>query len=100
MSVNDEIKKIILENPTLPLKFFVSEDANSGEYYSVQAEPTSVNIQDLTLYNDMWCDNEEDLEEEIYTSLFDGNRTEKEIENLIKEKLKEIKWEKFIVINL
>ena len=34
---NEMIRNLILENPDLPLIFFVSEEANNGDYYYMTA---------------------------------------------------------------
>lgn len=45
-SLNDssELKKLILENPTLPLLFFCGEECYRGEYPYEKADATSVGI--------------------------------------------------------
>lgn len=104
-SLNDssELKKLILENPTLPLLFFCGEECYRGEYPYEQAFVTSVSIQDLTLYNNYWLD-EDDYAEELSDDLCDEpeyeHLSDKEYFEMINRKVKETEFIKAIVVNI
>lgn len=62
------LRKLILENPDLPLIIFCGEDAWSGEYGYEQASAIQVRIENLTLYNGTWIEKSE-YEEKLLDDL-------------------------------
>lgn len=104
-SLNDtkELKKLILENPDLPLLIFAGEDANTGEYCYELAEARVRGIEKLTLYNDTWQD-KEDFREALQENLCDEEKyaelTDKEFEAAIEEIVKETEFVEAIVIDV
>lgn len=104
-SLNDtlELRKLIMDNPTLPLLFFCGEECYRGEYPYEQAFVTSVSIQDLTLYNNYWLD-EDDYAEELSDDLCDEpeyeHLSDKEYFEMINRKVKETEFIKAIVVNI
>ena len=81
-SLNDtsHLRKLILDNPDLPLLIFCGDDSNTGEFAYEQAPVHCVSVQELTLYKDIWVDKDEFRErlseslcdEEAYQDLSDG----------------------------
>lgn len=81
-SLNDtsHLRKLILDNPDLPLLIFCGEDSNTGEFAFEQAQVHAVVVDELTLYKETWIDKDEFRErlseslcdEEAYQDLSDG----------------------------
>lgn len=101
LSDTTNLRKLILENPNLPLLIFAGEDAWNGDYTYNSTEAGDGEIQYLTLYEDIWIDAEEyrdrladDLcEKEEYVSLSDEEYFE-----MIDKKVAETEFCKAIVI--
>ena len=99
-----ELRKLIIDNPQLPLLIFANEDANDGDYAYMQADVSSVSIQELGLYNDeLWLD-KEDFEEELADkmSMDDEyeNLSDEDFNKAVKEKIDSTEFVKAIVINV
>lgn len=106
---NTELKKLILENPDLPLLFFATDEANSGNWSSELASariykgicldcPKDMPIpNDERVYTDE-SDFEEDLAEGLHDEYF--NLSEDEYEALVKAHMEEYKpyWKECIII--
>lgn len=95
-----ELKKLILENPDLPLLIFAGEDANrDGGYAQVQARVNG--IEELILHNNKWIEREE-FEEELrnYLWLEDEYKdlSDNEYDKMIEEKVENTKFTEAIVI--
>lgn len=60
-SLNDtsELRKLILENPDLPIIIFCGEDAYRGDCPYEQAYVNSCRVDNLTIYGDMWLDEDD-----------------------------------------
>lgn len=96
-----ELRKMIVDNPTLPLLVFANEDANSGDYSWTQAN-VKCEISDLALYNnEVWVDYD-DYEERLSNDLCDEDEykelSDKEFEQMIYEKMNMVEFTKCIVI--
>lgn len=97
-----DLRKLIIENPDLPLLFFCGEEAyyDDGYQYSM-AGASNAEIQELTLYNDVWMDKDDYAEklgddlafEEEYISM-----TDEEYDKMIDQKVNETEFVKAIVI--
>ena len=102
-SLNDttKLRKLIMENPDLPLLIFCGEEAWSGEFPYERAEAGRTEIEELTLYKDHWMD-KDDYEERLSDELCDreeyASLTDKEFDRMIKEKVEEAEYVKAIVI--
>lgn len=102
-SLNDttELRKLIIENPDLPLLIFCGEDSWHDEYPYEQADVKRVGIEELTLYNDYWLD-KDDYEEKLADNLSDEEEykdlSEEEYDRMIKEKIAGTEFVKAIVI--
>lgn len=104
---SDELKKLILENPDLPIVVLAGEEANVGDYYWMFCSSISFGIEeildcDFYDYNDaVYCDRDK-LEEDIEDMLYDEycEKSEEEYEAAIKNKLAELEpyWTKVIAI--
>lgn len=102
-SLNDtsNLRNLILENPDLPLIIFCGEESWDGNWSYSQADATRGEVQTLTLYNDVWVDEEEYAEkladdlsfEEAYKDMSD-----EEFYNMIDQKVAETPFCKAIVI--
>lgn len=105
---SDELKKLILENPDLPIVVLAGEEANGGDYGWMFCSYISFHIDeildcDYLDYNDcVFCDRDH-LEQHIEDELYDEycNKSDEEYEAAIKQKLAELEpyWTKVIAIN-
>ena len=102
-SLNDttELRNLILENPDLPLLVFCGEESWHDEWSYESAEVKSVNIQDLTLYDNIWMD-EDDYKEKLSDDLCDEEEykglSDEDYDKMLDEKVKEAEFVKAIVI--
>lgn len=104
---SDELKKLILENPDLPIVVLAGEEANCGDYCWMFCSDISFSIEEILEYdfydyNDaVFCDRDR-LEEYIEDMLYDEycNKSDEEYEKAIKDKLAELEpyWTKAIAI--
>lgn len=96
-----ELKKLILENPDLPLLVFAGEESWQGEYSYNQVDARIHGVQELTLYNDYWMDRDE-YEEELSNNLCDEeeykNLSDEEWDKMIKQKVDKTEFCQAIVI--
>lgn len=102
-SLNDttELRKLILENPDLPLLIFAGEDAWQGDWSYNQVDASSGRVEELTLYGDRWMDRD-DYEEELTDDLCDeeeyNNLSDEEFFKMIEQKVSETEFCRAIVI--
>ena len=105
---SDELKKLILENPDLPIVVLVGEEANSGECYWMFCSDISFYINeilDCDYTNDYDCvfTDRDALEEYIENELYDEycDKSDEEYDAAIKNKLAELEpyWTKVIAIH-
>lgn len=102
-SLNDTtiLRNLILENPELPVLIFCGEGVWNGEYSYNQADASKGEIEELTLYKDMWVD-KEDYRDKLTDDLSDNedyiNMTDSEYDKMIDEKIAETEFVKAIVI--
>lgn len=104
---SDELKKLILENPDLPIVVLASDDASSGDWAWTYCSSVSFHIDeildcDFYDYDDtVFCDRDR-LEEYIEDMLYDEyhDKSDEEYEAAIKDKLAELEpyWTKVIAI--
>lgn len=96
-----KLKQLILENPDLPLIAFAGEDAWQDIGYGYTQADVRCDIEALTLYSDMWCD-EDDYRDRLSDNLADEeeykNLSDEDYEKMIDEKVKETEFVKAIVI--
>lgn len=95
------LRNLIVENPELPVLIFCGEEAWSGEYGYTQADASSGEIKNLTLYGDMWLD-KDDYRDQLSDDLCDEEEyqdlSDEEYEKMIKQKVVETEFVKAIVI--
>lgn len=102
-SLNDtsNLRKLILENPELPLLIFCGEESWHDEYPYEQAEVNGVRIKTLTLYNGDWIkkdDYYDQLSDDLYDEPEYKDLSDKEYEKMINQKVEEAEYVKAIVI--
>lgn len=97
-----ELRKLIIENPDLPLLFFVGYDAYSDDGYQYSmAYASNAEIQELTLYSDVWMDKDDYIEKIRDDLAFEEeyiNMTDDEYDKMIDQKVNETEFVKAIVI--
>lgn len=104
---SDELKKLILENPELPVVVLAGEEANGGDYSWMFCSYVSFHIEeildcDFLDYNDTVFTDRDRLEEKITDDLYDdySDGPEEEYDAAVKRKLQELEpyWKKVIAI--
>ncbi len=104
---SDELKKLILENPDLPIVILANEDSSSIDYgwmfcYSISFYIEEILDCDFYDYDDTVFMDRDRLEEFIGDNLYDEycEKSEEEYEAAIKNKLAELEpyWKKVIAI--
>ena len=102
---SDELKRLILENPDLPIVVLAGEEANGGDYSWMFCSDISFHIEeildcDYVDSNDcVFCDRDY-LEEYVSDMLYDEYYEKSNYEAAIKNKLAELEpyWTKVIAI--
>lgn len=69
-----ELRNLIIQNPSFPLLIFCGEDCNNDIYSYELGFVTSVSVQSLQLYRDCWLD-EDDYREALYEDMADSELT-------------------------
>ena len=95
------LRKLIFENPELPLLIFCGEDSWSGEYAYQQVDASKGEVEELILYGDVWL-TKEDYAEKLSDDLSDEEEY-KDLSNddygrMIDQKVSESEFLKAIVI--
>lgn len=102
-----ELRRLILENPDLPIVVLASEEANCGDHCWMFCSSISFHIDEILDcdyydYDDVVFTDRNRLEEYIEDMLYDEycEKTEEEYEAAIKNKLAELEpyWTKVIAI--
>ncbi|MDO4301665.1 MAG: hypothetical protein Q4D26_09785 [Clostridia bacterium] len=102
-SLNDtsNLRKLIIENPELPLLIFCGENSWHDEYPYEQADASEGKVKELTLYNNYWIDKDE-YEEQLSDDLCDApdykDLSDEDYFKMIKKKVEETEFVKAIVI--
>ncbi|WP_346938244.1 hypothetical protein [uncultured Clostridium sp.] len=95
----NKLKEVIINNPSLPIRFFVGEDGNYGDCQYEENSISNVTIDYLTLYNGEYL-NEEELKEKLYYNLYDDFKSEEEAIKHIDIMIKNKNFEKTISVFL
>lgn len=95
--IYENFKKLVIENPKLPIKFFVGEEAYCGEWAYNEAYINKVEIKEITLYNDEYVD-KEDFEDSIYSDIEYDYENETELNKAIDTIVTNTKFEKAICV--
>lgn len=96
-----ELRKLLLENPDLPLLIFCGEDSWHDRYPYEQAEARNGGVKELTQYKGWWMDKEDykdNLSEDLYNLEEYKNLSEEEYDQMIKEKVAKEEYVKAIVL--
>lgn len=108
---NTELKKLILENPSLPLLVFATEDANKGEFNMELASCKCEKGFVLDVTENIWLPrndriytDETDLEEDIQEALYDSQEIleDEEFDALVALKMKTLNsyWKECIIVTV
>lgn len=102
----EELRKLIIENPDLPLIVFAGESANTGDYSSTSCSDVRAYIGEiLGCENDVCdhiCDDRIEFEERLVDKLDEEypKLSSEEFDDLLKKRLNEYEpyWEKCIIL--
>lgn len=103
LSLNDtsNLRKLILENPDLPLLIFAGEESWIGEWCYNQVDARVSGIKNLTLCRDIWVE-EDEYREWLYDYLCDEEEyrdlSDEEYDKMIYQKVAETEFCKAIVV--
>lgn len=96
-----ELRKLIIENPDLPLLVFAGEEAWSGNWGYEFAYARCGGVQELTIYDDLWLD-EDDYRDKLTDDLCDEEEyrdlSDEDYYKMIDQKIAETEFVKAIVI--
>lgn len=97
--LNKKIRKIILENPDLPIKFMVKDGVNNGDYNYIVGEPSSAEIEEVAEWEDILY-TKDDFADAVYSSmeLDYKNKSDEEFNKAVNEVVNNTKFEKIISI--
>ena len=102
----DELKKLIAENPDLPIVVVAGEEANNGDYSWMYCSDISFELMELLDCdyldnNDCVFTDRDWLEEVVRDRLCDDYENDTEYEAAVKAKLTELEpyWQKVIAIS-
>lgn len=91
------LRNILIKYPKLPIKFFVAGDCNLGDYPYEECSITKVSVDNVTLYNEEYMD-EEDYADRLYNDLYDEFESEEELNKHVDEIITKTKFEKTICV--
>lgn len=104
---SDELKKLIFENPDLPIAVLAGEEASSYGFYWTYCSSVSCHISEILDcdyydYDDTIFTDRDRLEEKIEDDLYDDyhDKSEEEYDSAVKRKLAELEpyWKRVIAI--
>ena len=104
---SDELKKLIAENPDLPIVVLASDDASCGDWAWTYCSSVSFNISEILDcdyydYDDTVFTDRERLEEKISDDLYDEycDKGDEEYDEAVNRKMEELEpyWKKVIAI--
>lgn len=104
---SDELKRLILENPDLPIVVLAGEEANSYDFYWTYCSSVSYHISEILDcdyydYDDTVFTDRYRLEEKIEDDLYDEycDKPEEEYDAAVKRELEKYEpyWQKVIAI--
>lgn len=103
----DELKKLISENPDLPIVVLAGEEANNGDHSWMFCSSISFGLEeildcDFLDYDDTVFTDRERLEEKISDDFYEEyhNKSSEEYDEVVERKLAELEpyWKKVIAI--
>lgn len=95
------LRNLIIENPDLPLLIFCGEEAWNEDYQYSQAYASEGEVQEITLYGEVWLDRdeyEEALSDDLASEEEYKHLSDKEYDEMIKKKVAETEFIEAIVI--
>lgn len=104
---SDELKKLIFENPDLPIVVLAGEEASSYDFYWTYCSSVSCHISEILDcdyydYDDTVFTDRDRLEEKIEEDLYDEycDKSEEEYDAAVKRELEKYEpyWQKVIAI--
>lgn len=104
---SNELRKLIIENPDLPIVVLASDDANNGDWcwqYCYNVSCGLDEILDCDYYDNYDCifTDRDSLEEKISDDLYDEycNKSPEEYDEAVRRKMEELEpyWTKVIAI--
>lgn len=95
----NEFRKLVIENPTLPIRFFVGEDAWYGDWAYNEAFITSVDISETVCYEEEYI-KLEDYEDELYDRLADEYEDDDHLREAVEKILSNVKTETAICVRI
>jgi len=93
MNISHKIRKVINENPNLPIKIMPTMDDDDIKHY----EPSDVMIKDIAYYDDKYYDKGQ-VEYDVFYSKKGSGLKDIEIDKQVEDIINSLKWEKTIVI--
>lgn len=102
MENTEELKKMILENPELPLIIFAGEESYCGEYAYNSVEVREVTIEELTMDEDMYVE-KDTIRDKLMDKYYDnfcigGAYMKKDLEEFVEKQISRMRFTKAIVI--
>lgn len=105
LTATDELRKLIVENPGLPLLVFAGEDCNSGDWSYMSCSHCSAELGEfldcMQEVNDerCYCDRD-DFREDMEDCYSDFDGSDSEFEQFIEDRLEEYEpyWKKCIIL--
>ena len=104
---SDKLKKLIMENPDLPIVVLASDDANNGDWcwqycFNVSCGLDEILDYDYYDYGDCIFTDRDSLEEKISNDLYDEyhDKSKEEYDDAVKRKMEELEpyWTRVIAI--
>ncbi len=104
MSLDDstKLRKLIMENPDLPLLAFVGESAHIGDFAYNSAGIYNVGIDEVALFDDYYICDRDEYEDRLFDRM-DGSEefgglSEEEMQEKIDEMMSKVEFQKAIII--
>lgn len=98
-----ELNMLKLKHPNAKVVVMVDENANNGEWSRMSCEDISVNFEQVVIFRDEYCDDEDyikqELSQELDPSLGD-EEIEKETEKIFDSFIKNNPWQDTIFVNV
>ena len=101
MRTGEELKKLIVDNPELPLLIFVGEEAYNDEYCYCSSTNCRAEIKEIVLYGDMWLDKQyyrDELIDNLADDINFSKLSDKEFYAIVDKKINETEFIKAIVV--
>ena len=105
LTATDELRKLILENPDLPMLVFAGEDCNRGEWCYESCGDCSATIGEFLdcmqeVDSDRCFEDRDDFEDALRNEYDDFDGSDAEFEQFIDDKMAEYEpyWKKCIIL--